>query len=41
MKKLYPYQNKGIQDVIEKFKQGSKRVVFQLATGGGKTINGI
>lgn len=38
MKKLYPYQNKGIQDVINKFKQGSKRVVFQLATGGGKTI---
>ena len=37
-KQLYDYQEHGISAVLQKFKDGSKRVVFQLATGGGKTI---
>lgn len=38
MKPLRPYQRQGIEDVIEKFQQGDKRVVYQLPTGGGKTL---
>lgn len=37
-KTLYPYQKQGIKDIIQKFKNGKKRVVYQLPTGGGKTI---
>lgn len=37
-KTLYPYQKEGISEIINFFKSGSKRVVFQLPTGGGKTI---
>ena len=38
MKKLRDYQINGIKEVVNKFKNGKKRVIFQLATGGGKTI---
>lgn len=37
-KTLYPYQKEGISEIIDFFKSGSKRVVFQLPTGGGKTL---
>src|SRR5690554_97238 len=37
-KQLYDYQEVAVNDVVSKFKKGIKRVVFQLATGGGKTI---
>jgi superfamily II DNA or RNA helicase len=35
---LRPYQQQGIDEVYEHFHNGKKRVVFQLQTGGGKTI---
>ena len=36
--KLRPYQLKGINDVYAAFVEGYKRVIFWLATGGGKTF---
>jgi DNA repair protein RadD len=40
MTKLYlrPYQEKAIDSVRDSFKQGKKRVLLHLATGGGKTL---
>lgn len=35
---LRPYQDKGITDIARKFASGTRKVVFQLATGGGKTV---
>lgn len=35
---LRPYQEDSIRDVSVKLSQGKRRVVFQLATGGGKTV---
>lgn len=35
--KLRPYQEQGQSDILEGFKD-SKRLMFQLATGGGKTV---
>lgn len=32
------YQIKGVNDVIKKIAEGYKRIVFTLATGGGKTV---
>lgn len=32
------YQHKGVNAVIKKISDGYKRIVFQLATGGGKTV---
>lgn len=32
------YQLKGVNSVIKKISEGYKRIVFQLATGGGKTV---
>lgn len=32
------YQIKGVNDVIRKIADGHKRIVFTLATGGGKTV---
>src|SRR5690242_11351234 len=37
-KELRPYQDRAIDLVASKLKQGRKRVIFQLATGGGKTV---
>lgn len=38
IKPLYPYQKEAIDNIARKFRDGAKRVLFQLATGGGKTI---
>lgn len=35
---LRPYQIQGVQDITTAFKAGIKRVLYQLITGGGKTI---
>lgn len=35
---LRPYQKKGIQLVYDEFKKGHRKVIFWLATGGGKTF---
>lgn len=35
---LRPYQEKGIVNVAKKLKEGKRRVLYQLATGGGKTV---
>lgn len=35
---LRPYQEKAVTEVSIKLAQGKRKVVFQLATGGGKTI---
>lgn len=32
------YQTKGVNAVIKKISEGYKRIIFQLATGGGKTV---
>lgn len=37
-KELRPYQVNSIDGVAKKLQQGKKRVIFQLATGGGKTV---
>lgn len=37
MKKLRAYQEHGIRSVFSSFKKGNRKVVYQLATGGGKT----
>ena len=36
--KLRPYQENGVIQIREKFKKGIKRLIFCLATGGGKTV---
>lgn len=36
--KLRPYQAEGIQEIRKLFAKGIKRVLFHLATGGGKTL---
>lgn len=38
MLSLRPYQETGINRLAQRFTKGLKRVVFQLATGGGKTV---
>jgi len=38
MLSLRPYQDTGINRLAQKFTKGLKRVIFQLATGGGKTV---
>lgn len=35
---LRDYQQRGIEMVRHSLAKGNKRVVFQLATGGGKTL---
>ena len=35
---LRPYQQKGIEEVVAFAAQGVRKIVFQLATGGGKTV---
>jgi len=35
---LRPYQTKGIDDIAINFSKGIRKQIFQLATGGGKTI---
>src|SRR5574338_1260359 len=37
-KKLRQYQSDNIRDVFSEFKKGNKRVIYQLPTGGGKTL---
>jgi len=37
MLKLRPYQEKGVNQLRASFTRGNKRVIFWLATGGGKT----
>lgn len=37
-KKLRQYQVDNIRDVFSEFKKGNKRVIYQLPTGGGKTL---
>lgn len=37
-KKLRQYQADNIRDVFNEFKKGNKRVIYQLPTGGGKTL---
>jgi len=36
--RLFPYQEKCIHDLRESYKQGIRRPVLQLPTGGGKTV---
>lgn len=36
--KLREYQTKGINGIREKFTKGHKRILFQLSTGGGKSL---
>jgi superfamily II DNA or RNA helicase len=38
MRKLFPYQENAITEVARKVAGGFRKVVFQLATGGGKTV---
>ncbi|MBV7534073.1 DEAD/DEAH box helicase [Chitinophaga sp. sic0106] len=38
MKSLRPYQTEAITAVAQKVAAGKRRIVFQLATGGGKTV---
>lgn len=38
MKQLHPYQSKGIDDIALLFGQGIMSIIFQLSTGGGKTV---
>lgn len=38
MFELYPHQSKAIAELREGFRQGHKRQVLALATGGGKTV---
>lgn len=38
MIKLYNYQQKGVNEIRTLFAEGIKRVLYQLSTGGGKTI---
>lgn len=35
---LRPYQQKAVEDIQNAFKEGLKRIILQLGTGGGKTI---
>jgi superfamily II DNA or RNA helicase len=35
---LRPYQQTGIDDIRSQLRAGHKRIVYQLATGGGKTV---
>lgn len=38
MTKLYPYQLAAIDDIFKELGTGTKKVLFQLPTGGGKTV---
>ncbi len=38
MKQLRQYQTIGIDKIATKYAQGINRIIFQLATGGGKTV---
>ena len=38
MKQLRQYQTNGIDKIAMKAAQGKRKIIFQLATGGGKTI---
>jgi DNA repair protein RadD len=35
---LRPYQREGVQSLRERFRRGDRNVLFQLPTGGGKTV---
>jgi superfamily II DNA or RNA helicase len=35
---LRNYQSQGIDDLRQKFREGKRKILYQLATGGGKTI---
>lgn len=35
---LRPYQEQGVSEIREHFKNGAKKVLLHLATGGGKTV---
>lgn len=37
-RQLRPYQKTGIDKLAIKYQQGKRRMIFQLATGGGKTV---
>lgn len=37
-KTLRPYQKNNIKDIFSEFKKGKKKVIYQLPTGGGKTL---
>lgn len=38
MKQLRPYQVNAINNLAQKVSQGKRKIIFQLATGGGKTV---
>ncbi|MCL1826437.1 MAG: DEAD/DEAH box helicase [Candidatus Cloacimonetes bacterium] len=38
MIELYDYQQESLQDILACYRKGYKSVLFQLATGGGKTV---
>lgn len=40
-KQLYEYQAKAIKKIIEKWQNGVQKLVFQLPTGGGKTLTAV
>jgi superfamily II DNA or RNA helicase len=35
---LRPYQHQAIEDLRQKFREGKTRILYQLATGGGKSV---
>lgn len=37
-RELRPYQIQNIKDIFNEFKNGNRRVIYQLGTGGGKTL---
>ena len=41
-RKLYPYQEEYIKRIFERLMENERRdnIVFQLPTGGGKTVSG-
>ena len=35
---LRPYQEKAIEEIVQKYAQGQRKIIFQAATGAGKTV---
>lgn len=40
-KQLYDYQSYAIKKIVERWQSGNRKVVFQLPTGGGKTLTAV
>ena len=35
---LRPYQQKAIEEIVQKYTEGKRKIIFQAATGSGKTV---